>query len=585
VGLNRVLNIGASALQAFGIGIHVASNNIANADTEHYSRQRAELMEALPPERVRGGYLGRGVVVESIISLRAENLIRDYQDQWSHVVDHQTRRPLLGAIEGILNPDEDFGLTAIMEKFWDSWEDLANTPEGEAQRVSLVSSGTSLASFLRNVRADLNALSVDLDTNIKTGIDQINQLSSSIADINLQIKHAESTGEQAGSLRDQRDAYVKELSALVGNSYYEDTDGTLAIHLANGKPLVQGSQYFTLENDGDEVTWSGDGSIVTESLTGGKMGAWAEIREVVIPQFQTNLDTLAEGVIWEVNKIHSQGVGLSTFTSLTSSYIVSDPDAALRSVDSGLHFWDQIEAEDGYFKVFTYDSEGTPTAHRIDITSQTTLNDLTGQLNAITGLSAEVSSGRLTLSADTDCSFTFGEVNSNVLAALGLNTFFDGSNSENVDVNDVVSSNHALIAAGRLAGVGEDPPPDAKIGEINPGDARNALAIAELRQTRVDLDLSTHTRNQTPVTQSVSTTLGEFLGTIIGQIGALANDNTVKEDFHTMMANQLDELVKEHGGVNLDEELIDLLKYQRAYQSAAKLITAADELLQTLIGL
>jgi len=612
VSVNRILYIGQSALYAYRVGLDVTSHNIANADTQDYTRQEVIMGEALPEDYSRVGRLGRGVVVQQIRAMRADNLLGDYQEELASQADFQTRRPLLSQIEGFLNPDEDFGLTAILERFWDSWEDLANNPEGEAQRLAVLSEGETLSSFIRSVKSDLNLMGKDIEANYKTAVNRINELSQDLAEVNQQIRDAEAVGHETNAFRDLRDGYLRELADYVGTTSFHDPDGTMTVLLANGKPLVQGVDYFTLTLDSTfprEVRWSGDNSDVVSGLTGGKLGAWAEIRESVIPQFEDNLDELAQGLIWEVNRLHSQGVGLAPFTSVTSSYQVrnlydgSDPrssldpaDIPLASQESGLAFYDQIE-DSGYFKVFVYDSDGNAVSHRVEVTDQTTLGDLAGQLGAIDNLNATITDGRLSLSTDSGFSFNFGEVteyesetepygvNSSILAALGLNTFFHGQDADSIEVNQVVLNDHTKIAAGFIAGVEEDgtPPVNGKTGEYSPGDNRNALAIGLLRQTRVSLDLTTYTLSGGATTSTSEATLGEFLGTIVSQIGVLGNEASVNEDFHTMMANQLDSLIKEQSAVNLDEELINMLKYQRAYQAAARIITTGDELLQTLM--
>ena len=600
--ISRMLNIGESAIYAFRVGLEVTSNNIANADTPEYNRQRVILQSNLPPDTTSTGLnLGRGVTVAEIQSLRAKNLINDYHNEYSSVMDYQTRQPLLSEIEGLLNPDEDYGLSAVLEGYWDAWDDLANTPDGEAQRLAVVDQGQTLAAYFRTISNNLSNMARDMEANVNTAVNQINALSQQIAAINVQIRNAEWAGSPSGTFRDTRDSYLKELSGLVGNQYFEDTDGTVTVFLDNGKPLVQGEDYFTLDVQSTNpraVTWSGDGADITSSLTGGKLGAWAEIMDSVIPQYQDNLDELANGIIWEVNRLHSQGVGLEPFESVTSDYIVSDPDAALASEESGLAFADKIESE-GYFKIFVYDSSGNAVSHKIEVTDQTTLNDLAGAINALDNISATVTSGKLTISADSDYSFNFGEVtdyesetdpynvNSSMLAALGINTFWKGSGASSFQVNDTVQSDHTKITAGFIAGVGEDdtPPVNAKTGEYTEGDNRNALAISMLRQTQVDLELTTYTLADGASAQTTTATLGEFLGTIVSQIGVMSNDATVNGDYHEMLATQIQSLVSSEGGVSMDEEMIELLKYQRAYQGAARVITTADEVLQTLIQL
>jgi flagellar hook-associated protein 1 FlgK len=263
---------------------------------------------------------------------------------------------------------------------------------------------------------------------------------------------------------------------------------------------------------------------------------------------------------------------------------------------SGLPFYDKLETQ-GHFKIYVYDAQGNATAHRIETTSTMSLNELAAAINQIDNMNATVTNGQITISADSNYSFNFGEIttynettqtnqtNTNLLAVLGINTFWEGEGAGGIKVNDVVDGDHAKIAAGFIAGVEEDdvPPVNGKVGEYEAGDNRNALALALLRSTQVSLTKTNYTLSGGATTQTVSLSLGEFLGDIVSTIGAKVDDAQTNGDFHDMLGSQLDTLIKNYSGVNLDEELLDLLKYQRAYQAAARIITTADEFLQTLM--
>ena len=270
---------------------------------------------------------------------------------------------------------------------------------------------------------------------------------------------------------------------------------------------------------------------------------------------------------------------------MTSGYEVADADAALASQESGLAFYDKIE-EEGYFNIYVYDSDGEAVSHRIDLTEETTLNDLAGSINALDNITATVDSGKLIINADTDYTFAFGsvsdydpdtgtyDVNSSVLAALGINTFWSGSDSGGFEVDEAVASDSSKLATGLI---------DNTTGEYNTGDNSNALAISMLRETNVSLTLTSYTLSSGSSTQTTTTTLSNFLSALVSQIGVLTNDASVNVDYHEMLLDQIDTLVASEGGVNMDEELVDLLAYQRAYQGAARIITTADEALQTLL--
>jgi len=571
MGVFSGLGAASSALTAFDIAIRVVSHNIANVDTPGYSRRRVTLTTTTPPDHIRAGYVGRGVSVASIERLVEENLVQDLHRKTADLSDFSTRLPILQQLEGLLSPGS-FSLPAVVDGFWNAWDDLANMPEGQAQRSALVATGQTLARYFHDIDSEMSYILTDLGDQIQAGLTKVNNLADNIAVLNSQIRQAETAGLSAADYRDQRDGLLEEMSQYIANAYIEDDKGEVTVYLPNGKTLVQESEAYSLTWYDGDITWSGNEGVITDEITGGKLGAWLTLRDVVIPECQANLDSLTQGIIREVNRLHTQGVGLEALTQTTGTYAVSDEDAALASAASGLT--DYAEITDGYFKVFVYDANGDVATDRVDVTTNTTLTDLAGQLDAITGLTASISQGKLALTRETGYSFAFGEVNSNALMALGVNTFMQGDGASNIEVNSFIVDNHAHICAGAV---------DTKTGEIAPGDNSNALSIAELRQTQVSMDLWRYSRDQNPTSQTVSTSLHGYLASIIGDLGVLVNDYQASEDFNTMINNQLRELIGQVSGVNLDEELIDLLKYQRGFQVAARVIAAADEILQTLI--
>ena len=573
MGVGSALEAAASALTAFDTAIRVVSHNIANADTPGYSRRRVTLSTTTPPDQTRAGYIGRGVDVTSVERLAAENLVQDLHRKTADLSDFSTRLPVLQQLERLLSP-ESFSLSAVIDNFWNAWDDLANMPEGQAQRSALVATAQTLARYFHDIDSEMGYILTDLSDQVQAGLTKVNNLAASIAELNEQIRQAETVGLSADDYRDQRDGLLEEMSQYITNAYVEDDKGRVTVYLPNGKTLVQESDAYSLAWDDGDITWSGDGGTITDEITGGKLGAWLNLRDVVIPEYQANLDSLTQGIIREVNRLHAQGVGLEALTQTTGTYAVSDEDAALASAASGLTYYAEIT--DGYFNVLVYDANGDVDTNRIDVTTNTTLTDLAGQLDTITGLTASISQGRLALTRETGYSFAFGEVNSNALMALGVNTFMQGDSAGTIEVSSFIVDHHTHICAGLV---------DTQTGEIAPGDNSNALNIAELRQTQVSMDLWRYSRGQNPTSQTVSTSLNGFLASIAGDLGVLVNDYQASEDFSTMIVNQLHDLIGQVSGVNLDEELIDLLKYQRGYQAAARVIVAADEMLQTLIEL
>jgi flagellar hook-associated protein 1 FlgK len=195
---------------------------------------------------------------------------------------------------------------------------------------------------------------------------------------------------------------------------------------------------------------------------------------------------------------------------------------------------------------------------------------------AVTGVTASVSGGAMVFTPDSsDFQFAFGGDDSGLGAALGINTFFTGSNADDIGINAVLFDTD-LIAVGQL---------DAA-GAIASGDNSNALLLAEAGELSVQIDVYTYDRTSDPPSTAftITTTTDTYYQTMVSNLGVLTDsvDRSV-ETAETMMS-QLQEERDSVSAVSLDEEMINLVKYQNAYNAASKLLKVADEMLDTIIS-
>ncbi|MBI4642428.1 MAG: hypothetical protein HY743_01535, partial [Deltaproteobacteria bacterium] len=403
-------------------------------------------------------------------------------------------------------------------------------------------------------------------------IQEINNYADQVAQLNQEIKSVEVNGEMANDLRDQRNVAINKLSELAGVRYYTSGDGTISVTLPNGASLVEGVNSWKLDSqitpaDTVSILWEGPGGAVedvTSSLSGGELSALVQVRDTLIPQYQTDLDDIAKQRIAQINSQHSQGVGLDLYSTTTSSYFVNTADLAAPLINNpSLSFGDRITA--GQFTVHVEDGTGATAATVINITAATTLNDLATALNAVPNLNASIvttgNENRLEITADAGYSFGFSEDDSQTLMALGLNNFFTGDSAWSIGVNDTLLNNSDLIAAGTI---------DPTTGAHPPGDNSNALLLADLGEQPVG-----------PGGLTFSDAYQHF----VTNIGLDAENAGNKQTYYQGLVDQFTQMRDSVSGVSLDEELTNLIKFQRAYQAAAKMVTTADELLQTLLSL
>ena len=440
--------------------IAVTGNNIANVNTPGYSRQRLN-MEQNEPVRYQGGLMGSGVKPNRTIQRIYDRFLRAQINNEEHGLGRwQAEKEALEKVELMFDEASGYGLNNAMSKFWNSWQDLAGNPSGHVERTTLLADSQALTGTFNKLYTDVQKVQQDIDLNIKGTIDDVNRLSEQIADLNAKIARVEVNGQAANSYRDNRDLLLKELSAIIEVESFEDSDGYLTVSAGAGKPLVDNTNSWELTSADNgsglqDVFWidsSGATVNITSDLKGGKLKGWTEARDVIIPDYLNRLDTLAQGVINDVNGLHGSGFAL-----------------------------------DG-----------------------------------------------------------------------SQNNFFTGSSASDMAVAENIAGNSDLIAASStLAGI--------------PGDNSNAIAIANLQNS---LQMS-----------GSSATYDDYYNSIISDVGSSVLNASVRFDHQITIVARMDNYREEVSGVSLDEEMVNLVKYQHAYDAAAKVISSADELLSTLINM
>ncbi|MEF2230754.1 MAG: flagellar hook-associated protein FlgK [Pseudodesulfovibrio sp.] len=327
--------------------------------------------------------------------------------------------------------------------------------------------------------------------------------------------------------------------------YWQSSDGSLQ----NITPMTDAS--------GDAV----DGRTASGSLA----GLFLARDDTVVPT-EDDLDDLAEAIVWEVNTLHAQGAGAEHHTALTGSYSVDDATAALSN--AGLAYGDRIES--GSLEIQTYNADGTvATSAIIAIDPSYSLNDVADSINTTFssnggGLTASINAdGQLVLSADTDMEFEIVSDTSNLLAALGLNTYFTGSTADDIAVDEYVASDIAHINAGA---VGDD-------GLVATGNNDTASAIFSLSD------------DQVTVGGSSSSSLSDALATLVASVGSATSAAELRQLYAETSADYFYNQQASASEVNVDEELIDLTKYQQAYQAAAEIITVGRTMFETILDM
>lgn len=559
------LNIGKTALAAHQAAIQVTSNNIANAGNTGYTRQVADLTPTADRKLNARTMIGSGVSITSIERQIDDALEGRLRGSVSDSESANLRQQWLSRVEAVFNELGEEDLSTGMSAFFNAWSNLANKPQDLGLRQVVVQSGVALAGSFRDRHTSLRELQTDLATRMESMANTANSLLEQVADLNSQISVAEGgSGATANGLRDQRDSVLKQLAGMMDIKTQDMGNGTTNVFVGS-EPLVLGTTTRGVrlqmvpqgENVVPTLKTRDDGT--TLHVSSGQFGAMVALREEMEGAIG-QVDDLAGNLIFELNKLHSSGQGLEGVARITATDSVDDATLALNDDLAGLEF----KPVNGSFVVHVRQKESglmTSTLIQVDLDGlngdDTTLSSLRAQLDAVAGLSATITGGKLKLSADTTAvELAFSQDSSGTLAALGINTFFKGTGAFDIAINDTLKSKPQLLAASMNG---------------QPADNQTARAIATL-ETKAIKNLNGATLKDTYETL--------INGIAVSAQSARTNAEAAQTIQETLL-NQREAL----SGVSLDEEAINLMRQQRAFQGAARIITAVDEMLKTLLSI
>jgi flagellar hook-associated protein FlgK len=363
-GLSSVLNTAKLALSAQQYGLTVAGHNIANVNTESFSRQKIEF-SATDPQKFGGQLLGSGVQVETIQRINNKFIEERLINLKSDLAANEESAAYIQILESNFSENSETSISHIISEFWNTWHDLSNNPLGASERKLVYETGELAADRINTLHEDLAQMEMDLRREISSALPEVNRLSADLAALNSDIIASEAI-DTANDLRDQRNALVTDLSKLIGIKTFEQPNGSLIITTGSGYSLVNGIDSFDLTTSGGEVQYetSYGGTItITDRITGGSIGGWLTIQKEVIPKFQTELDVMARELIWAVNLQHSQGVGEEYFSMPVTGTNATDDSGLL----STLSFGNKIDYTKN-FEMWIQDSSAlTPTYTNLEV--------------------------------------------------------------------------------------------------------------------------------------------------------------------------------------------------------------------------
>lgn len=575
--LTSALQIGRSGLSAGQVGIQVAGNNIANAATPGYSRQLMNLSPTPGSRTPPLGSVGRGVTIDNI---RRQVDMAMQARLWSSAGSGAAARQqaqILSQIEATLGELGDSSLSGELGEFFRVWSESANLTSANSV---VVQQGEKLASFMRGLRQDLIDQRHQLDGQLSAAVEQASALMDTIADLNRQIAGAEVAGGTANSLRDQRDEAVTQLSEYMDVAVVDH--GTQGYDVLVGStPVVLGGTSRGLQLKRVTVDGSTELSISTRNdarsiqISSGIIGGMLSGRSEEVDRILGQLDQVAGQLIFQVNRLHGTGRNLAGITEATSTFRMTLAEQAMALNDPNNVSTASLPygARSGGFDVVvrnlstnttqtvrvSIDLDGVTNAGTPGFDDDTSLEDIRTALGGVSGLTATITpEGRLSVQAQDGFDFSFSEDSSDVVATLGLNSYFAGTDAASIGVRSDLESDPSKLTVGRVV--------DGAFVENG-----TSLKIAQLQDQTLDA------LGGQSISESWRST-GEAVG--VKAAGAQTRANAAGLVRESLMAQR-----DSYSGVSIDEESIDLINFQRLYQGSAKLISIVDELTQQLINL
>lgn len=538
--LLALFDTGRSAIFASQTALSVVSNNIANVNTPGYSRQDVILKVANPVE-TGVGFIGRGV---------GDVEIRRHYDKFVHLQiigqQHSYGRSYalqqgLSNVEQIFNEAKDAGLLNPLQEYFNSWHDLAANPEGQTQRITLLTKADSLVQSAKQMEGDLLNTVDYINKEIEGVVTRVNSITSNIAALNQKITEIEAGGsnETASYFRDERDLLLKDLAELVEFDWYEDSNSSVSI-LVHGRAIVGDTQTFQMSTAGD---MEGDTEVflhgvnITADLRQGQLGGFIAVRDDIQANPLHDLRKLIASVTKETNSLHIAGYGLD---GSTNNNFFDPLQVETRDSSSGANITSAIVTDPSLLTLDEYD------INFVDAANYEVYNHQTGAL---------VASGAY--AAGNPINFEGIEVVINGAPAAN-DSFFVSPLSGVVENFNVAVTDTQKVAAATSA--------------LNlPGDNANALQIAQLPQTFIS-DIN-------------GATFESYYRGLVSNVGTVSKAATDSVAYDENLLFELEMRREEVSGVSLDEEAANLIRYQRAFEAGARILKITDELLEIVINL
>lgn len=552
-----------------------------------------------------------GTTIDSIVRIHDEYTYTKLKSASTSLQYTDYMKEKLESIAELFPDIQDSGVLNDLKNYNDAWNDFASAPNDSAVKQNLVKVAQTLSESINKAYSQLEQIESTINEEIKSTVDEINKITEEIANINKQISQKEVLKtDHANELRDRRDELELTLSKLVEavatktivqqNSRLDNTgestmtDGGKYYNLTiQGHEVVSGPKFNKLKLVTDEATgkyrivyegWDEKQTDLTTKITGGKLGAQLDLRgrewnkseqtwnDGTIQEFKSMLDTFAKTLTTHTNNLYASSAKKSlssdNFMDLQRSTNLTNYDKTIRT---------------GTFDIVLYDEKGVEANRRtITINPRTNLDDIISQINANVDDNAnnnaiddidDYVSAIFQYDDRTGAVFQLFVKNpnykiaiedngTNFAGALNIGGFFSGTNATTMRVKSELQEDPSLLRASKSG---------------NDGDNEVANAIIQLQYDEIDF----YQKDGTVITKAID----GYYRLFTGKIATTTETNNTTHATNEALYNSVNEDFQSISGVNINEELANLIQYQASYGAASKIVTTVDSMIETLLSL
>ena len=554
------LSLAANTMQINSKSLEIIGQNISNANTPGYSRQEA--VTQLNPfgysvSYPANGSYSLGSKLSSVERFRGDVLDGSFRRESSSQGLLEAKYEYLDQVSEIFSEDSDYSLGTTLNGFWSAWNQSANSPEDQALREMVISQGDILALSINQKSNKLEDITVRVEKDIYSTVDEINSILEDLAKINYDVIRSVPDTFETNILLDRKDELIDKLSNYANIQVDKEVKDSIAIYL-DGTPLIAERDAMKLtvqENtDGSFHIISATGREV--NVTGGQLGGYMDIKSNYIPQYKADLDQWTQGLITEVNNVHQYGYGLDGSTGL-------DFFKGTEAGDIAVNISNTNELALAVPRLTSSDSINT-TGNIVSLSLS--LQSQSASFGITPDASGQIDINGVTV--DWNDTQTFNEIMENISTATGITWTFD-SVSQKLSFSAPTNSSDIVITD-NTGNFSQFMKLDtATLVKGSPGDGENAIKMFELSEKQVFGKETINSKYQTN----------------ISNIGYESHFTKTSLDTQNDFVDSLTEKRDSVSGVSIDEEVILMMKYQRAFQAGARLASTIDEMLQSMINM